>query len=92
MKHGYVKVAAVTPKIRVADPAWNREQICEKIKEAYRAGARIMVFPELCLTGYTCNDLFLQDRLLSETMEQLSVRVGVLESRMLRVEKQRAIL
>ena len=71
MKHGYVKVAAVTPKIRVADPAWNREQICEKIKEAYQAGARIMVFPELCLTGYTCNDLFLQDRLLSETMEQL---------------------
>ncbi len=71
MKHGFIKAAAVTPKIRVADPAYNCERICEGIKEAYDRGARILVFPELCLTGYTCGDLFLQGRLLEETKIQL---------------------
>lgn len=71
MKDGFIKTAAVTPKIRVADPVYNCGQICEGIREAYARGARILVFPELCLTGYTCGDLFLQERLLSEAMEQL---------------------
>lgn len=71
MKHGFVKVAAVTPKIKVADPAYNAGQIKEKMYEAYDKGAKVIVFPELCLTGYTCNDLFLQEILLEETLRQL---------------------
>ena len=71
MKYGFIKAAAVTPKIRVADPVYNREQICDGIKEAYEMGARILVFPELCLTGYTCGDLFLQESLLHAAREQL---------------------
>jgi len=71
MEYGFIKAAAVTPKIRVADPEYNREQICNGIGEAYGKGARILVFPELCLTGYTCGDLFLQERLLDAAREQL---------------------
>ncbi|MDD2971338.1 MAG: NAD(+) synthase [Lachnospiraceae bacterium] len=73
MKHGFVKVAAVTPKIKVADPVYNAQVICEKMDEAVDKGAQILVFPELCLTGYTCNDLFLQELLLEKTREQLLV-------------------
>jgi len=72
MKHGFVKVAAVTPKIRVADPVYNARMICDGISQACSQGAKIVVLPELCLTGYTCGDLFLQDRLLEEAREQLS--------------------
>ena len=72
MKHGFVKVAALTPKIKVADPAYNVEKIKEKIIEAHERGAKIMVFPELCISGYTCGDLFLQEVLLKACREQLS--------------------
>ena len=71
MKQGFVKVAAVTPKIRVADPQYNAEQIKERLAEAYDKGAKVIVFPELCLTGYTCCDLFLQELLLEEALQQL---------------------
>ncbi len=47
-------MAAVTPKIRVADPVYNAGVICERLEEAYAKGAKIIVFPELCITGYTC--------------------------------------
>ncbi|MDE5597228.1 MAG: hypothetical protein K2J04_05295, partial [Lachnospiraceae bacterium] len=53
MKHGFVKAAAVTPKIKVADPAYNAKQICACMGEALEREAKIIVFPELCLTGYT---------------------------------------
>lgn len=66
MKHGFVKVAAVTPDIRVADVAYNKDQIILKLMEAAKEGAKVIVFPELCVTGYTCSDLFLQDVLLRE--------------------------
>jgi len=66
MKQGFVKVAAVTPKIRVADPNYNTEKICEALREAYEKKAKVIVFPELCITGYTCGDLFLQELLLEE--------------------------
>ena len=66
MKHGFVKVAAVTPKIVVADTAYNADLICDCIAEASAAGAKIIVLPELCITGYTCGDLFLQEKLLRE--------------------------
>ena len=71
MQQGFVKVAAVTPDIRVADPVYNRESVLEKIKEASENGAVVIVCPELCLTGYTCNDLFLQEILLREAKEAL---------------------
>ena len=64
MKHGFIKAAAITPKIKVADPKYNGQVICEKLEEAYARGAKIIVFPELCITGYTCGDLFLQGLLL----------------------------
>ncbi len=71
MKQGFIKVAAVTPKIRVADPVYNSEVICKEMETAYGRGAKIIVFPELCLTGYTCGDLFLQQILLQEAKTQL---------------------
>ena len=49
MKQGFVKVAAVTPDIRVADVEFNKEQICRKMDEAAASGAKIIVFPELCV-------------------------------------------
>ena len=71
MKQGFVKVAAVTPKIKVADPQYNAEQIKERLAEAYDRGAKVIVFPELCLTGYTCCDLFLQELLPEEALQQM---------------------
>lgn len=71
MKHGFIKAAAMTPKIRVADPEYNAKEICKGIEEACGEGAKIIVFPELCLTGYTCGDLFLQERLLMQAKEAL---------------------
>lgn len=68
MKDGYIKVAAITGKIKVADPEYNGAVVIEQMKEASSKGAKIIVFPELVLTGYTCNDLFLQERLLEETI------------------------
>ncbi len=71
MEQGFIKAAAVTPKIRVADPAYNAGVICERLEEAYAQGAKIIVFPELCITGYTCGDLFQQQLLLEEASVQL---------------------
>lgn len=71
MKQGFLKVAAVTPKIRVADTRYNAEQICDGIRKAAAQGAKVIVFPELCITGYTCGDLFLQEKLLLEAKEAL---------------------
>ncbi len=71
MKHGFIKVAAVTPKIKVADPQYNAQVICEHLERVYEKGAKIIVFPELCLTGYTCGDLFLQQILLEKAKEEL---------------------
>ena len=71
MKDGFIRVAAATPKIQVADCMYNREQIEQMMKEAYERQASLVVFPELCLTGYTCGDLFLQDILLDQTLNAL---------------------
>ncbi len=71
MRDGFVKVAAVTPDIRVADVAYNVEQIMALASEAYEKDARVIVFPELCVTGYTCGDLFTQDALLREARKAL---------------------
>lgn len=71
MRDGFVKVAAVTPKIRVADTVYNEKVICDGIKAASEQGAKVIVLPELCITGYTCSDLFLQEKLLSGAMQAL---------------------
>ena len=71
MKDGYIRVAALTPKIKVGDCVYNGEQIKALIKEAYNKDTAVAVFPELCITGYTCNDLFLQDTLIDEAMNVL---------------------
>ena len=76
MEQGFVKVAAVTPKIRVADTKYNAEVICAEIKKAAGQGAKIIVLPELCITGYTCSDLFLQEKLLRAAKEEL-LRIAV---------------
>lgn len=71
MKYGFVKVAAVTPELRVADVAYNMEKICKAIDDTASLGAKIIVFPELCITGYTCGDLFTQDTLTDHAREAL---------------------
>ena len=71
MRDGFVKVAAVTPDIRVADVAYNTQNICKMIDETVAKGAKVIVFPELCVTGYTCSDLFTQDILLKKSKEAL---------------------
>ena len=71
MKHGFIKTAAMTPKIKVADPEYNAKEVCKGITEALTKGAKIIAFPELCLTGYTCGDLFLQELLLEQAKDAL---------------------
>ena len=71
MKDGLICVAAGTPSIRVADCAHNGAEIVRLMEEAQAQGVKILVLPELCLTGYTCGDLFLQDKLLDGALEAL---------------------
>ena len=71
MKDGFIKVAAVTPKIRVADTQYNGELIRKLMEETVENGAKVVVFPELCITGYTCGDLFWQDKLIKSAEEEL---------------------
>lgn len=73
MRDGFIKVAAGTPRIRVADCHYNAEQIFTMMREADQQGVPgAMPCPELCLTGYTCGDLFLQDTLLRGAEEGLN--------------------
>ena len=64
MKYGFIKVAAATPKIRVSDCVFNTDAVLAQIQQACDEGASLVTFPELCITGYTCSDLFLQKTLL----------------------------
>lgn len=64
MKDGFIKVAAATPQVRVADVEFNAEKTVECIREAKKRGAKLIVFPELGITSYTCNDLFFQSELI----------------------------
>lgn len=68
MKDGFIKVAACTPDIRVADVEYNTGRILKMAGDAAGKGVKICVFPELCITGYTCQDLFFQDVLLDAAM------------------------
>jgi NAD+ synthase (glutamine-hydrolysing) len=71
MKHGFIRVAAATPQIRLADCRYNADQIINIIDTAEKKAVKLLVFPELCVTGYTCGDLFLQDILITCAKEQV---------------------
>ena len=71
MKDGFVKVCCATPKIKVADVDHNVNEIIKLMYDASENGAKVIVFPELCITGYTCQDLFLQGKLLDKALEGL---------------------
>ena len=71
MNQGFIKVCACTPKITVADPVKNAEAVISLFEEASEQGAKVIVFPELCLTGYTCQDLFYQNHLLQSARREL---------------------
>ena len=70
MKDGFIKIACATPDVRVADCFYNADRIIEMITEAHNKGVKIVCFPELSVTGYTCGDLFLQDALLSSAKSE----------------------
>ena len=69
MRHGFIKTAAGTPKIQVADCVYNAGEILKLIRQMETEGAKIMAFPELCITGYTCQDLFWQTLLLDSAKD-----------------------
>ena len=73
MKDGFITVATATPQVAVADCEANAQAILACINEMAAAHAKVMVLPELCITGYTCNDLFWQTKLLDEAEAALSV-------------------
>lgn len=71
MKDGFIRVCAATPDIKVADCTYNESNIVKLMDKAYEKQVSVLVFPELCITGYTCGDLFLQDALLNAAQESL---------------------
>ena len=71
MTYGFIKTACVSPRMKVADCAFNSEEIVKGAAEAAGNGASIIVFPELSITGYTCGDLFFQESLQRTAREQL---------------------
>lgn len=72
MKDNFIKVAAITPDIRVGDTEYNAGSIIKDINTASESEVKLAVFPELCITGYTCGDLFLQDTLLEGALGALA--------------------
>ncbi|RGY01931.1 NAD(+) synthase [Blautia sp. OF03-15BH] len=72
MRDGFIKVAASTPEIRVADVDHNKKLICEGVDQAWKEGVQLLAYPELCLTGYTCGDLFWQEELLEKARQGLN--------------------
>ncbi|MDI3481324.1 MAG: hypothetical protein PWQ97_979 [Tepidanaerobacteraceae bacterium] len=69
--YGFIKVASASPKLKVANTDYNISEIEKLMRQANRDGAAIIVFPELCITAYTCNDLFLQRKLLEKSINSL---------------------
>ena len=91
MKDGFVRVAAATPKVKVADPEWNRRQMEDIIESCRKEGVKLLVFPELGLTAYTCGDLFLQFPLLRKAREELkNLAEAAKDSGMLKVGAKRS--
>ena len=80
MKHGFLKAAALTPALRVADCVYNTQQVIDALRAAAQRGVKLAVFPEFCLTGYTCGDLFFQRTLQKGALEGLSQVLKASES------------
>ncbi|MDD4700365.1 MAG: NAD(+) synthase [Oscillospiraceae bacterium] len=72
MHHGFIKTAVATPNIRVADCDYNANEIIKCINDAVVKKAKLLVLPELCITGYTCGDLFFQTQLLNSALDALN--------------------
>ena len=70
--YGYIKVAAVVPEVKVADCGFNTERIIEMMQQAAERGVRIVVFPELSITAYSCGDLFTKQLLIAKAEESLA--------------------
>ena len=68
MKDGWIKVAAGSVPVRLADPEYNKQQILCRMNEADEAGVNLLVLPELCVTGYSCGDLFFSEALLTAAL------------------------
>lgn len=75
MRDGFIRTACATPTVKVADCAYNVNEIMKMMDEAYENSVKILVFPELCITAYTCGDLFLQNSLLMAALDGLSLVV-----------------
>lgn len=71
MRYGFVKTACATPAVRVADCGYNAQQIVEAVRSASAQGVEVLCLPELCITGYTCDDLFFQETLLAGALDAL---------------------
>lgn len=81
LEHGFISIAAVSPRLRLADPAGNLPLLEASLSAAAEQGASLVLLPELCVTGYTCGDLFNQDALLREAarvLHQLAAFAGKL--------------
>src|SRR5262245_45803983 len=76
MRHGFVRVAAAVPTLRVADPAFNADRTLALLERAEAEGVEVVVFPEMGLTGYTCYDLFHQTTLARTALRELDQLVG----------------
>lgn len=70
-RFGFVRVGAIVPEMKISDVTFNVSKIKDSMLDAYAKGIEITLFPELCLTGYTCADLFLNEHLLKRAMEGL---------------------
>ena len=71
MKDGFLKAAAFSPALRVADCTYNAQQVLAQLQAGAQRGVKLAVFPEFCLTGYTCGDLFLQRTLQQGALDAL---------------------
>ena len=71
MRDGFIKVAAASPSLKVGNPSFNKDRIIDLMTEADRKGVKVLVFPELSITGYTAGDLFFQSALLESATEAL---------------------
>ena len=71
MRDGFIKVAAASPSLKVGNPSFNKERIIDLMTEADRKGVKVLVFPELSITGYTAGDLFFQSALMESATEAL---------------------
>ena len=71
MRDGFIKVAAASPSLKVGNPSFNKDRIIKLMNEAEAKGVKILVFPELSITGYTAGDLFFQSALLESATEAL---------------------